>query len=185
MIRGFRATCRAGAAVAMTAGLVVAAATGASASVLSEGDAPAERVISATETSEVLGGLEGAVGVVGADGAFDVLGATTGAELPTGIEHVAVPEKVAKTGDVVSYDKDGEFNLLNNVCVAPWYWEGPGNVGSVGNVTDYQACNTGDTELGGEGSVNIANNLCVAPWYWDGPLNLFSKANVTEYAACN
>ena len=185
MIRGFRATCRAGAAVAMSAGLIAAAATGASAMTMSVGDAPAAHVISATETGEALGGIEGAVGVIGADGALDVLGATEGAEVPAGIEDVAVPEEVAGYGDVVSIDRDGSFNALNDVCVAPWYWEGPGNVGSTANVTDYQACNDGETELGGDGSVNVLNNVCVAPWHWDGPLNLFNTGNFTKYAACN
>ena len=185
MIRGFRATCRAGAALAMSAGLLAAAATGASATVLSEGDAPAAHVISATETSEVLGGIEGAVGVVGSDGALDVLGATEGAETPVNVDGAMVPEEVATAGDVVAVESDGSFNVLNDVCVAPWYWEGPGNVGSTGNVTDYQACNDGETELGGDGSVNVLNNVCVAPWHWDGPLNLFNTGNFTKYAACN
>lgn len=182
MIRGFRATCRAGAAVAMSAGLVVAAATGASA--LTQGDSPEAHVISSAETSEVLGGIDGAVGVVGADGALDVLGATQNAELPEGIDGVMVPEEVATAGEVVEIGGDGSFNALNNVCVAPWYWEGPGNVGSTANLTDYMACDDGDAVIGGDGSVNVLNNVCVAPWHWDGPLNLFQTGNVTGYAAC-
>ena len=182
MIRGFRAPCRAGAAVAMSAGLVVAAASGASA--LTQGDSPEAHVISSAETSEVLGGIDGAVGVVGADGALDVLGATQNAELPEGIDGVMVPEEVATAGEVVEIGGDGSFNALNNVCVAPWYWEGPGNVGSTANLTDYQACGDEDMVLGGDGSVNVLNNVCVAPWHWDGPLNLFQTGNVTGYAAC-
>lgn len=182
MIRGFRATCRAGAAVAMSAGLIVAAATGASA--LTFGDAPEALVVSPSEASAVLGGVEGAVGVVGADGALDVLGATQNAELPEGIDGVMVPEDVATAGEVVEIGGDGSFNALNNVCVAPWYWEGPGNLDSTANLTDYQACGEGDAVIGGEDSVNVLNNVCVAPWHWDGPLNLFQTGNVTGYAAC-
>ncbi|WP_123815006.1 hypothetical protein [Myceligenerans xiligouense] len=80
---------------------------------------------------------------------------------------------------------DGSLNVLNNVCVAPWYWEGPGNANSTGNLTEYIACNGEQAELGGDGSVNVLNNVCLLPWHWDGPLNLFSTGNMTEYMACN
>jgi hypothetical protein len=178
----------------MSAGLVVAAATGASAMVM--GDTPelisAPAAGSATEVAgdaaaaaDVLGTTD-PLGVVTADGAFDALEGYGTTELPAGVDGAMVPEEVATAGDVVSYEEsDGSFNVLNNVCVAPWYWEGPGNVGSTANVTDYQACNDGDYELGGDGSVNILNNVCVAPWHWDGPLNLFNTGNFTKYAACN
>ncbi|WP_275003754.1 hypothetical protein [Promicromonospora iranensis] len=175
----------------MSAGLVVAAATGASA--LTMGDEPisAPAAGSATEVADgaaaaadVLG-TASPLGVVGADGALDVLEGYGTSELPAGVDGVMVPEEVATTGEVVEIESDGSFNALNDVCVAPWYWEGPGNVGNTANVTDYQACNDGDYELGGDGSVNILNNVCVAPWHWDGPLNLFSTGNFTKYAACN
>lgn len=200
MIRGFRATCRAGAAVVMTAGLVVAAASGASAMVM--GDEPelisAPSAGSATEladgASNVADGATAAadvlgttnpLGVVGTTGALDVLEGYGTSEAPVGVDGAMVPEEVATAGEVVEIESDGSFNALNNVCVAPWYWEGPGNVGSTANVTDYEACNDGDYELGGDGSVNILNNVCVAPWHWDGPLNLFNTGNFTKYAACN
>ncbi|MFD2025388.1 hypothetical protein [Promicromonospora aerolata] len=193
MIRGFRATCRAGAAVVMSAGLVVAAASGASAMVA--GDAPeligAPSAGSATEVADgaaaaadVLG-TTSPLGVVGADGALDMLEGYGTSEAPAGVDGAMVPEDVATAGDVVAVESDGSFNALNDVCVAPWYWEGPGNVGSTANVTDYQACNDGETQLGGDGSVNVLNNVCVAPWHWDGPLNLFNTGNFTKYAACN
>ncbi|GGM39357.1 hypothetical protein ACFQBY_01530 [Promicromonospora citrea] len=173
----------------MSAGLVVAAATGASAMV--QGDAP--ELISAPSTDSVADaaahaadvlGTTNPLGVVGVDGALDVLEGYGLDEAPVGVDGVMVPEEVATVGDVVEIERDGSFNALNNVCVAPWYWEGPGNVGSTANVTDYAACN-GDVELGGDGSVNILNNVCVAPWHWDGPLNLFNTGNFTTYAACN
>ena len=193
MIRGFRATCRAGAAVVMSAGLVVAAASGASAMVA--GDAPeligAPSAGSATEVADgaaaaadVLG-TTSPLGVVGADGALDMLEGYGTSEAPAGVDGAMVPEDLATAGDVVAVESDGSFNALNDVCVAPWYWEGPGNVGSTANVTDYQACNDGETQLGGDGSVNVLNNVCVAPWHWDGPLNLFNTGNFTKYAACN
>jgi hypothetical protein len=189
MIRGFRATCRAGAAVVMSAGLVVAAASGASAMVAGDApeliSAPAGSATDAAAAAELLGTTD-PLGVVTADGAFDQLEGYGTSELPAGVDGAMVPEEVATAGDVVSYEEsDGSFNVLNDVCVAPWYWEGPGNVGSTANVTEYKACNDGDTELGGDGSVNIANNVCVAPWHWDGPLNLFNTGNFTKYAACN
>jgi hypothetical protein len=120
MKRGFRVAGRAAAAVVMAAGLIGAAATGASASVVSTGSAG-----------------------------------------------------------------DGSLNVLNNVCVAPWYWEGPGNASNTGNLTDYIACNGAPAEMGGAGSINVLNNVCVAPWHWDGPANLFSTGNITGYSACN
>lgn len=193
MIRGFRATCRAGAAAVMTAGLVVAAASGASAMVT--GDAPdlisAPTAGSATDVADGAAaaadmlGTTDPLGVVTANGALDVLEGYGTSEAPVGVDGAMVPEEVATAGEVVEIESDGSFNALNNVCVAPWYWEGPGNVGSTANVTDYQACNDGDYELGGDGSVNVLNNVCVAPWHWDGPLNLFNTGNITKYAACN
>ena len=184
----------------MSAGLVVAAATGASAMVT--GDTPdlisapdagtaTEMADGATDVADgaaaaadVLG-TDSPLGVVGADGALDVLEGYGTSEVPAGLDGAMVPEEVATAGEVVEIESDGSFNALNNVCVAPWYWEGPGNVGSTANVTDYQACNDGDYELGGDGSVNVLNNVCVAPWHWDGPLNLFNTGNFTKYAACN
>lgn len=174
----------------MSAGLVVAAASGASAMVM--GDTPelisapaAGSATDAAAAAELLGTTD-PLGVVTSDGAFDALEGYGTSELPTGVDGAMVPEEVATAGDVVSYEEsDGSFNALNNVCVAPWYWEGPGNVGSTANVTEYKACNDGDYELGGDGSVNVLNNVCVAPWHWDGPLNLFNTGNVTSYAACN
>ena len=142
----------------MSAGLVVAAASGASAMVM--GDTPelisAPSAGSATELATALNGARAA----------DVLGtrtrwassaptvpwtcsrATAHSEVPVGVDGAMVPEEVATAGDVVEIESDGSFNALNDVCVAPWYWEGPGNVGSTANVTDYKACNDGDTELG-------------------------------------
>ncbi|PUB31580.1 hypothetical protein C8K30_10195 [Promicromonospora sp. AC04] len=198
MIRGFRATCRAGAAVVMSAGLVVAAASGASAMVMPGGDTPelisapsagsatdlVDGATSAADAADVLG-TTNPLGVVGADGALDVLEGYGTTDAPVGVDGAMVPEEVATAGEVVEIESDGSFNALNDVCVAPWYWEGPGNVGSTANLTDYQACNDGDTELGGDGSVNVLNNWCVAPWHWDGPFNLFNTGNVTGYAACN
>jgi hypothetical protein len=177
----------------MSAGLVVAAASGASATVA--GDAPelisAPSADSATEladgaaaAADVLGTTD-PLGVVGTNGALDVLEGYGTSEVPAGVDGAMVPEDVATAGEVVEIESDGSFNALNDVCVAPWYWEGPGNVGSTANVTDYQACNDGEYELGGDGSVNILNNVCVAPWHWDGPLNLFNTGNFTKYAACN
>jgi hypothetical protein len=183
----------------MTAGLVVAAASGASALVM--GDEPelisAPSAGSATEVADgAMDVVDGAaatdvlgttnpLGVVGADGALDVLEGYGTSEAPVGVDGAMVPEEVATAGEVVEIESDGSFNALNDVCVAPWYWEGPGNVGSTANLTDYQACNDGDTELGGAGSVNVLNNWCVTPWHWDGPLNLFNTGNFTSYAACN
>ncbi|MEU4360695.1 hypothetical protein [Promicromonospora sp. NPDC023987] len=180
----------------MSAGLVVAAASGASAMVT--GDSPelisAPSAGSATEVADgaaaaadVLG-TTSPLGVVGADGALDVLEGYGTSEVPAGVDGAMVPEDVATAGEVVEIGGDGSFNALNNVCVAPWYWEGPGNIGSTANVTDYQACNDGhygEYELGGDGSVNVLNNVCVAPWHWDGPLNLFQTGNFTKYSACN
>lgn len=138
----------------------------------------------AVAAAEALGTTD-PLGVITADGAFDALEGYGTSELPAGVDGAMVPEEVATAGDVVSYGNDGSFNVLNDVCVAPWYWEGPGNVGSTANVTEYKACNDGDYELGGAGSFNVANNVCVAPWHWDGPLNLFNTGNFTKYAACN
>jgi hypothetical protein len=184
----------------MTAGLVVAAASGANAMVMGDepelisapsagsateiADGATDVADGATAAADVLG-TTNPLGVVGADGALDVLEGYGTSEAPVGVDGAMVPEEVATAGEVVEISSDGSFNALNDVCVAPWYWEGPGNVGSTANVTDYQACNDGDYELGGDGSVNVLNNVCVAPWHWDGPLNLFNTGNFTNYTACS
>jgi|SRR5687768_12198702 hypothetical protein len=79
------------------------------------------------------------------------------------------------------HDRSGPgISILGNACVAPWHWEGPGNIATTGDTT-YAVCNDNSTHGGG---ISIADNACVAPWHWEGPLNILTSGD-TSYVVCN
>lgn len=85
----------------------------------------------------------------------------------------------ASAGD---HDRSGPgISILDNACVAPWHWEGPGNIATTGQTT-YAACNDNSTANGA--GISIADNACVAPWHWEGPLNILTGGD-TSYVVCN
>lgn len=73
-------------------------------------------------------------------------------------------------------------NSGNNLCPAPWQWNGPATVGMSGESTSYAACNGSGVEASEGG---YGNNFCPAPWQWNGPFNAMHTDNQTSYAACN
>ena len=75
-------------------------------------------------------------------------------------------------------------SILNNLCVAPWQWNGPGEGLTAGHKAAYAACN-GNSDPGAGSSVSILNNLCVAPWQWNGPVEALTGGHEADYAACN
>ena len=115
MIRGFRAACRAGAAVVVSAGMVVAAASGASAM---------------GQTPELLDAIDAGSVTETVHGATDVLGTTTTPVLTTGgygddwghEDGHGDKDRHGHDGDVdVDYDEDrvgdDSINVLNDVEV--------------------------------------------------------------------
>ncbi|MEV6106594.1 hypothetical protein AB0M28_18025 [Streptomyces sp. NPDC051940] len=70
----------------------------------------------------------------------------------------------------------GDGGIGNNLCVAPWMWNGPLNIDS--DAEGYMACNYAESASGG-----ILNNVCLLPWNWNGPLNVGSDSKY--YTACN
>ena len=76
-----------------------------------------------------------------------------------------------------------DINILNNACVAPWYWQGPINFLLGSQDGSYSACN--DMEAPSGEGINIGENACILPWYWQGPINAFLGVQDGEYAACN
>jgi hypothetical protein len=82
-------------------------------------------------------------------------------------------------------DGDGGVSILNNLCVAPWQWNGPIEVLTGGHSASYAACNGNGNGATEEGGVSILDNLCVAPWQWNGPLEALTVGHTADYVACN
>lgn len=120
MKRGFRTAGRAAAAVVMAAGLIGAAATGASASVESDH-----------------GAGDGSLNLGNNVCALPWYWEGPGNASNTG----NLTDYVACNGEPMEMGGAGSINVLNNVCVAPWHWDGPLNILSSGNLTEYSACN--------------------------------------------
>lgn len=76
-----------------------------------------------------------------------------------------------------------DINIGNNACVAPWYWQGPFNVGVADIEGEYAACN-GDSGSSDSG-INFANDACILPWFWQGPINFLTAGQKGSYEACN
>lgn len=108
--------------------------------------------------------------------------AATGIALGASIG-MAGAANAAGTADEVLNGGDHSINIGNNACVLPWYWQGPFNVGTIGESGVYAACNDGEmTEAEG---INILNDACIAPWFWQGPVNFLTAGQEGTYAACN
>lgn len=96
----------------------------------------------------------------------------------------------AHDGDAKAYvdeHRDGAkaLQLGDDLCAAPWYWEGPGNAGNTNKSVDYDACSQNrhgadDTQA----SVSVLNDACIAPWHWNGPLNVLNTNTAADYQAC-
>jgi hypothetical protein len=70
-----------------------------------------------------------------------------------------------------------------NACVAPWNWNGPGNILNNDETVDYKACNHNNNGSN-PGVVDVLDNACVAPWLWNGPLNIANDSPSTSYKVC-
>jgi hypothetical protein len=138
----------------------------------------------------MLNKLRGAL-VVGATVAASFGAAGVAAADDAGVQEVA-PEAVDVQGVYDNYPPNnsllyalvGNVNAGNETCWAPWNWDGPGNAGRLGNISDYEACENPIQNEYPPG-VNILNNSCVAPWLWEGPLNIGQTGNTKVYRACN
>ena len=85
-------------------------------------------------------------------------------------------------------DSQPLITVGESTCVAPWYWEGPLNIGS--GAEPYSACN-GSTMPAHQGKLlGVLDNSCLLPWHWQGPgnilTNLLTGGQVTgDYSACD
>ena len=75
------------------------------------------------------------------------------------------------------------ISIADNLCAAPWQWNGPASLLHEGHAPGYAACN--DNEAGGGSDISIANNACLLPWQWNGPLEIFTVDHAPSYVACN
>ncbi|SEQ78429.1 hypothetical protein [Lentzea albida] len=82
------------------------------------------------------------------------------------------------------HDRDGGISVADNLCAAPWQWNGPLSLLHEGHAPGYAACNDNHTGRGGDG-ISVLDNACVAPWQWNGPLEIFTVDHSPSYVACN
>ncbi|GGU63530.1 hypothetical protein [Lentzea flava] len=80
--------------------------------------------------------------------------------------------------------RDGHgISIADNLCAAPWQWNGPFSLLHEGHAPGYAACN--DNHAAGGSDISIANNACLLPWQWNGPLEVFTVDHAPSYVACN
>ena len=114
----------------------------------------------------------------------------TGASLATCCA-LALPASAATTGGPWGSgmpSTGSSVSILNNLCVAPWQWNGPGEALTSGHKAVYVACNGngGSSSSAGSGqAVGILGNPCVAPWQWNGPVEALITGHQASYKACN
>lgn len=110
--------------------------------------------------------------------------ATTGTamESPASVAEVS-PDAIGGLDGLGGLTELEDVNVGNDLCLLPWFWPGPFNVGTSDMTGHYAACN-GSSSGSGEG-VNILNNVCVAPWLWQGPFNFLTQGQDSHYEACN
>jgi hypothetical protein len=82
------------------------------------------------------------------------------------------------------------ISVGEGACVAPWWWEGPGNVAD--NAQKYRACDgTTGVDNDKQGVLLAAlDGSCLAPWHWQGPVDLIDGIlgdpdAISNYTACN
>jgi hypothetical protein len=81
------------------------------------------------------------------------------------------------------------ISVGEGACVAPWWWEGPGNVAD--NAQKYRACDGTHVDADKQGVLLAAlDGSCLAPWHWQGPLDLIDGIlgdpdAMSSYSACN
>lgn len=92
---------------------------------------------------------------------------------------LAVGGAVASTASAQDVPTGG---IGNNVCAAPWQWNGPGTLGLSGQTTTYETC--GGTGASSEEGFGLFNNACLLPWQWNGPFNAMLTGNTTTYSSC-
>jgi hypothetical protein len=88
-----------------------------------------------------------------------------------------------------SADQQPLISLGEGACVAPWWWEGPGNIGN--DAQKFRACD--DTHVSDDQTGSLVAALdgsCLLPWHWEGPLDLFEgvagdPAAMSVYDVCN
>lgn len=81
------------------------------------------------------------------------------------------------------HDRSGGISVADNLCAAPWQWNGPASLLHEGHAPGYAACN--DNHADGGHGISVLNNACVAPWQWNGPLEIFTVDHSPSYVACN
>jgi hypothetical protein len=109
--------------------------------------------------------------------ALSAVPATAGAALAASGPRQAGPFPAAP-GPVSGPGLGDTFDVLNNVCVAPWRLMGP--LAENNEPTLYRVCD--DDHVGGDGGVHVLDNVCIAPIQIDGPL---SAGGPAPFAACN
>ncbi len=76
----------------------------------------------------------------------------------------------------------GEHDRSDDLCAAPWQWNGPISLLYEGHAPGYAACD--DRAAGGD-DISVLDNACALPWQWNGPLEIFTVDHAPSYVACN
>ena len=80
------------------------------------------------------------------------------------------------------HDRSDGIGVADNLCAAPWLWNGPLSLLYENHTPGYAACND-DHAARGDG-ISVLNNACAAPWQWNGPLEIFTVDH-SSYVACD
>lgn len=103
---------------------------------------------------------------------------------------IAAPLAASAPAMAMSDDDQPLFTIGENVCAAPWYWEGPLDIAT--NVDDYSACNGRHIPHSTGAIAGVIDDSCVLPLYLKGPGNLLTgllsegaPSEATQYTACN
>ncbi|SMC66798.1 hypothetical protein [Lentzea albidocapillata] len=89
---------------------------------------------------------------------------------------------LAATASVTAgeHDHHDDMSVGDNLCAAPWQWNGPLLLLHEGHTSGYAACN--DNHAGGRSDISVLDNACVAPWQWTRPVEIFTVDH--PYVAC-
>lgn len=103
---------------------------------------------------------------------------------------VAAPLAASAPAMAMSNDDQPLFTVGENVCAAPWYWEGPLDIAT--NVDGYSACNGPHTPHSTGAIAGVLDDSCLLPWHWKGPGNVLTgilsdvpSSEANQYSACN
>ena len=80
------------------------------------------------------------------------------------------------------HDRSRDAGVADNLCAAPWQWNGPLALLHEDYATGYVTCH--DHRSDGRSGLSVADDACLQPWRWNGPLEIFTVDPSPRYTAC-